>query len=102
MTAVGQSNGGFRPQELSRRRFQETTMEVVNLQAGAIASLQAKTKAQGELLADHAVGQEAQTQRWVLLEDRVDQLQKQLDVLHVAFANYVKRSRWQKFLDLVR
>ncbi len=52
MSHQAASNGGFRWQEISRARFQETTASILGQQKQTADELAAKVKAQGEFLAD--------------------------------------------------
>ncbi len=52
MSHQAASNGGFRPQEISRARFQNTTVSILGQQKNEIDTLSEKVKAQGEFLAD--------------------------------------------------
>jgi len=49
------SNGGFRAEELGRRQFQKMAVQTIDLQAQAIAQLQAMDKIRGEFMADMSV-----------------------------------------------
>lgn len=52
---TGQSNGGFRAEELTRRHFQRITAEAVDRHAYAINQLQQKLQANSEFMADLSV-----------------------------------------------
>jgi len=65
------SNGGFRWQEISRAKFQETTFSILGEHA-------AKVKAQGEVIADMSV--------------RLDEHAKQIAVHQASFTAWGARS----------
>jgi len=52
---TGQSNGGFRAEELTRRNFQRITAEAVDRHAYAINELQKQLQARSEFMADLSV-----------------------------------------------
>lgn len=52
---TGQSNGGFRAEELTRRNFQRITAETINRHVYAINQLQQQIQAKSEFMADLSV-----------------------------------------------
>jgi hypothetical protein len=85
MSHQAASNGGFRWQEISRARFQETTASILGQQKQTADELATKVKAQGEFIADMSM--------------RLDEHAKQLAIHRASFdawgaRTFVDRLRW--------
>jgi hypothetical protein len=85
MSHQAASNGGFRWQEISRARFQETTASILGQQKQTADELASKVKAQGEFMADMSL--------------RLDEHAKTLSIHQGSFQawgerNFMARLRW--------
>lgn len=85
MSQPGESNGGFRWQEVSRAQFQRVTAQILGEHKAQIDGHAAKVRAQGEFMADMSV--------------RLDGHEKQLQAHQDAFSawaarTFLERLRW--------